>query len=442
MRILVLNSGSSTLKFDLVSVDLAGGAGDTGALAPTPARRLAHGLVDRIGNENATVQFSVVSPAVARVRTHTRQHEEEPDERRTALVRDHRDAVTGVFEWLGTVSSGEGDEPGGGTLQSGIEAVGHRVVSGGDRFTAPVLIDDNVLAALDGISDLVPLHNPPAILCIRAAREVLGSSIPMVAVFDTAFHATLPDYAYTYALPRELAERHRIRRYGFHGTAHQYMLKRYSEKTGVPISQAGIITLQLGNGCSATAIRNGRSVDTSMGFTPLEGLVMGTRSGDIDPGIVGYLVEKEGLDAAEIGALLNRESGLLGISGRSGDMRDLLAAEERDAQARLAVEVFCYRVRKYIGAYLAALGGAQAVVFGGGIGEHASTIRARICEGMEWCGLRLDPERNAATTGTEGRISADGSPIAAYVVKVDESALIARYTAEYVSQHVRRGAEP
>jgi acetate kinase len=256
--------------------------------------------------------------------------------------------------------------------------------------------------------------------------------MPMVAVFDTAFHATLPQHAFTYALPQDLAVRHRIRRYGFHGIAHQYMLERYCRITGTPAERASIITLQLGNGCSAAAIRNGQSVDTSMGFTPLEGLVMGTRSGDIDPGIVGYLAEKEGLDAAAVERLLNRESGLLGISGRWSDMRDLLAAEEWDDGARLAVQVFCYRVRKYIGAYLAVLGGAQAVVFGGGIGENAPSVRAMICAGMEWCGLRVDPERNASHVGTEGRISVDGAAIAALVVAVDEAALIARYTLDAV----------
>lgn len=429
MRILVLNSGSSTLKFDLMSVEFAV---DKGVFV---ASSLAHGLVGCIGKENATLQFSAGSPT--RVSSPTRRHEEEKGVRQIANVRDHGDAIAHVFEWLGTVSLSERDERNNESLQAGIEAVGHRVVSGADRFRAPVLIDDEVLAALDGISALAPLHNPTAIICIRAAREVLGPSIAMVAVFDTAFHATLPDYAYTYALPSELIQRHRIRRYGFHGTAHEFMLKRYTEIAGVPTGQATVITLQLGNGCSAAAIRNGQSVDTSMGFTPLEGLVMGTRSGDTDPGITSYLAEKEGVSTAEIERLLNRESGLLGLSGRSGDMRDLLAVEGQDPQARLAIEVFCYRVRKYIGAYLAALGGAQAIVFGGGIGEHAPTIRARICEGMEWCGLRLDPQRNAAAIGVEGRISADSALIAAYVVPVDESVLIAQYTAEYVTQHLQ-----
>ncbi len=432
MKVLVLNSGSSTLKFDLMDV---GPSASSGALA---VRRLAHGLVDRLGHDDASVEFSKApeapdAPSMA----------SGAQERRGAVVRDHRDAVSEVFKWLGTASVGEGGgentSAGSGLApEAGIEAVGHRVVAGGDLFSAPILIDGSVLAALEGISELAPLHNPPAILGMRAAREVLGPSVPMVAVFDTAFHNTLPDYAYTYALPHELAQRLRIRRYGFHGIAHEYMLKRYGELTGLPIGEATIVTLQLGNGCSVAAIENGRSVDTSMGFTPLEGLVMGTRSGDIDPGIVRFLSEKERVDAAEIERWLNQRSGLLGLSGSSSDMRDLLRAEGQNTQAKLAIEVFCYRVRKYIGSYLAALGGAQAVVFGGGIGEHAPTIRARICGGMEWSGLRLDPERNAAMLSAEGRISADDARIAAYVVEVDESVLIAQYTAAYIFQHTRK----
>jgi acetate kinase len=331
------------------------------------------------------------------------------------------------------------------------------VVHGGDRFVSPTLIDDSVLQALEELSDLAPLHNPAALQVIRAAREVLGPDMPMVAVFDTAFHSALPEHAATYALPLEMAQRHKIKRYGFHGIAHEYMLTRYAEITGTPIDSATIITLQLGNGCSAAAIRNGRSVDTSMGFTPLEGLVMGTRSGDLDPGIVAYLARKEQVDAEQVERWLNERSGLLGLSGLSSDMRDLLAfagIRDRGAgigppadplpaprspipdpneRAELAVEVFCYRVRKYIGAYLAALGGAQAIVFGGGIGEHAPEIRSRICSGIQWCGLRLDPALNARATGAEERISPGDSAIHVYVIPVDESALIARYTAAVVS---------
>ena len=426
MKILVLNSGSSSLKFDVMSVDFGGDR-------PAAVSRLASGAVSRIGDDDdyADVRFTLASPVQSGAPARS-------EERDVAGVRDHRDAVAQVFEWLDTVPSGDG-----GTLQSAIDAVGHRVVAGGERFIAPALIEGDVLDALDDISEIAPLHNPPAVLCIRAARDELGPSVPQVAVFDTAFHATLPEYAYTYAIPRELAERHHIRRYGFHGTAHEYMLERYAQLVGVPREQATIVTLQLGNGCSAAAIRNGRSVDTSMGFTPLEGLVMGTRSGDIDAGLVSYLGDKEGIPIAEIDDVLNQKSGLLGMSGRSGDMRDLLSVEAEDEHARLAVEVFVYRVRKYIGAYLAALGGAQAVVFGGGIGENGAGIRARICEGMEWCGLRLDPERNEAVVGTDRRISADGAGVAAYVVKVDESALIARYTAEHVTgQRGTAGSSP
>jgi acetate kinase len=436
MRILVLNSGSSTLKFDLFTVDSAANGGDLAS------SKLVHGSVDRIGSDNATFHLSMVSTTRA---GNSAEEQGEGRELKGVIVRDHREAVSEVFKWLRTISlatdndkhdgprHGQHDNAGSGIE---IDAVGHRVVSGGDRYREPAVIDDAVLASLDSISELAPLHNPPALLGIRAAREVLGPSVPMVAVFDTAFHSTLPDYAHTYALPHELVERHGIRRYGFHGTAHEYMLRRYAAITGTPQQRATIVTLQLGNGCSAAAIRDGRSIDTSMGFTPLEGLVMGTRSGDLDPAIVGYLAAKESVEAAEIESLLNRRSGLLGISGRSSDMRDLLQAEDQDARARLAVEVFCYRVRKYIGAYLAALGGAQALVFGGGIGEHAPTIRASICAGMEWCGLRLDPDRNSATTDGEGRISPDDAQIAVYVVPVDESILIAQYTAEYVSRQL------
>jgi acetate kinase len=251
----------------------------------------------------------------------------------------------------------------------------------------------------------------------------------MVATFDTAFYRSLPAYAAQYAIPHDLAAKHGVRRYGFHGLAHRYMLERYSQIAASPVELTKLITLQLGAGCSATAIDGGRPVDTSMGLTPLEGLVMATRSGDVDPSLVGYLARKEGVSVQEVEAWLNTRSGILGVSGRSADLRELLQAEEQgDARAGLAVEMFCYRVRKYIGAYMAALGGADAVLFGGGIGENAPTVRARICADMEWCGLTLDPDRNAAALGSEARISADGSRIQAHVVPVDEAVMIARDT--------------
>lgn len=407
MRVLIFNCGSSSLKFDLVETS----PGDH-----DKTRRLARGLVDRIGKGNTTFQF---------------ESGDEDAEPIPTDVRDHREAVQKVLERL---LDGKRNETTG-----AVDAVGHRVVHGGSSFQAPTLINDEVIRTLESVSALAPLHNPPALQGIQAAREILGNSVPMVAVFDTAFHTSMPPRAFTYALPRDLADRHKIRRYGFHGTAHADMLERYSQMAGVPMHKATIITLQLGNGCSACAIKDGRSVDTSMGFTPLEGLVMGTRSGDIDPGIIAYLAEKEKVPASTIDEWLNEKSGLRGISGRSSDMRDLLSASENEPNAALAIEVFCYRVRKYIGAYLAALGGVQAVVFGGGIGEHAPAIRARICEGMEWCGLSLDPELNSSTTHAEGRISPEGFPVAAYVVSVDESLLIARYTTEILTTDSKAG---
>ena len=395
MKVLVINCGSSTLKFQLI--ETAGGA------ALDQQRRLAHGIVDRIGGR-ATFEF-----AVGDGESH----------REAAAVADHDQAARRVLAWLESVG-----------LLGGLDGVGHRVVHGGDRFLEPTLIDDEVLEAIEALTDLAPLHNAPSLSAIRAARAVLGAGVPMVATFDTAFHRTLPERASRYAIPLELADKHHIRRYGFHGLAHRYMTERYAAITATPLEQVKLVTLQLGNGCSATAVEGGRSVDTSMGFTPLEGLMMGTRSGDVDPSLVGYLARREGVDLEEAEAWLNTRSGLLGVSGRSSDMRELLEAEASgDARASLAVDMFCYRVRKYAGAYLAALGGADAVVFGGGIGENAPLVRARICAGMGWCGLTLDEERNARTVGSEGRTSTDDSRVQAYVIPVDEAAIIARDTA-------------
>jgi acetate kinase len=344
----------------------------------------------------------------------------------------HEVATQHLFDWLTAA----------GFLQpGGIEAIGHRVVHGGSRFLQPTRLDDSVIAALDALGELAPLHNGPALAAIRAARAVSGTRIPMVAVFDTAFHHTMPAWAAQYALPEPLTARHAIRRYGFHGLAHRFMSERYAALRAAPgdhvpqavrdtpAPQHRIITLQLGSGCSAAAIAAGCSVDTSMGFTPLEGLMMGTRCGDIDPAIPGFLARQEGVDLATIDTWLNTASGLLGISGHSRDMRELLAAEAQgNTRVALAINMFCYRVRKYIGAYLAALNGAEALVFGGGIGEHAPGIRARICAQMEWCGLTLDATRNTAAQGTEARISADAARLHAYVIPVDEASVIARDT--------------
>jgi acetate kinase len=400
MRILAINCGSSTLKFQLIETD--------GYTTPGEQRRLARGVVDRIGPET-NIEFRG-----ADVETH----------RETAAVAGHDQATRRVLAWLESAG-----------LLTGLDGVGHRVVHGGDRFVQPALVDDDVLEEIEALTELAPLHNAPSLEAIRAVRAVLGVGVPMVATFDTAFHRTLPQRASRYAIPIELAEKHRIRRYGFHGLAHRYMAERYAVIAGTPVEGVKLVTLQLGNGCSATAIDGGRSVETSMGFTPLEGLIMGTRSGDVDPSLAGYLARREGVDVEEAETWLNTRSGLRGISGRSSDMRELLEAEAGgDERAALAVDMFCHRVRKYVGAYLAVLGGADAIVFGGGIGENAPLVRARICAGMDWCGLKLDKERNDGMIGSEGRISTDDSRVHAHVIPVDEAAIIARDTASVLGE--------
>jgi acetate kinase len=396
MKVLAINCGSSTLKFQVIETK--------------GEQKLASGIVDKIGDTGKT-QFIV-------------QNDERNAGDNTLL--NHDAATRRVLYWLKVHGFLEHD---------GIEAIGHRVVHGGDRFVEPTIITDEVIDAIESLSDLAPLHNIPSLQAIRAARSVLGPRMPMVATFDTAFHRAMPEQASLYAIPPELAQKHKIKRYGFHGLAHRYMVERYSEIASRPIGQVRLITLQLGNGCSATAIQGGRSVDTSMGFTPLEGLMMGTRCGDLDPSLEGFLAHREGIDIDEVENLFNKRSGLLGISGLSHDMRELLKAESLgNAQAALAVEMFCYRIRKYIGSYLAALGGADAIVFGGGIGENSAEIRARICSGLEWCGLVIDAERNSAASGTEMRISTDEAKIHAYVIPVDEALIIARDTARCLSE--------
>jgi acetate kinase len=340
-------------------------------------------------------------------------------------IRDHAHALRVLLDRLA------------GSLDK-VEAVGHRVVHGGDQYVKSTMITEQVEAGIDALSELAPLHNPSCLAGIRGARAAFGPTLPMVAVFDTAFHQTMPEVARQYALPVELAERHRIRRYGFHGIAHASLANGYAAYTGNSLEQVRLITLQLGNGCSVAAIAQGRSVETSMGFTPLEGLVMGTRSGDVDASIVGFLSDREKVEAAEVERWLNERSGLLGLSGRSNDMRELLRAaeQERDKRAEFAIDLFCYRARKYLGSYLAVLGGADAIVFGGGIGENAPEIRDRICQNMEWCGLELSRDLNRATIGLApgraAKISVDGSGLAAYVVAADEETWIARETVRCV----------
>lgn len=403
MNVFVINAGSSSLKFQVIATDMERIQGDRDEL-------LCRGQVERIGGE-----------AIITLESHTGLRQKQ-----TSPIRDVSAALDYVLRWLISDDSGIKEIRGHGD----IHAAGHRVVHGGERFKESAVINDDVMNGIEDCIDLAPLHNPNSLKAIRAFREIFGQATPQVAVFDTAFHCSIPENAYLYAVPYHLYRRHRIRRYGFHGTSHRYVAFRYRALHGLTREQTHIITFHLGNGCSAAAIRHGQSMDTSMGMTPLEGLVMGTRSGDLDPAIVNLIATKEGMSAHEVDGLLNTQSGLLGISGLTNDMKVLEQelAENEDRRVRLAIDVFCYRARKYIGAFLAAMGGADAVVFTGGIGEHSTGVRARICSGLEWAGLTLDAERNKEAVGKECRISTEGSKLHAWVIPTNEELLIARDT--------------
>ena len=375
MKILVLNAGSSSLKYHLFEIGAE-------AAAENDAKRLGHGNIDRVSNM--------------------------------------ADALQKAFDQLGPALGG-----------ARVEAVGHRVVHGGDVFHEAVLIDDAVEKQIDALSALAPLHNPHNLEAIRAARSHLPDA-KQVAVFDTAFHHTLPPEAFAYGLPYEYLSEKKIRRYGFHGTSHRYVSSRFAQLQAKAPEEYRIITCHLGNGCSICAVDRGRSVDTSMGFTPLEGLLMGTRSGDLDPEIVLYLMTQEGRGPEELRRILNNESGLKGVSGISNDMRDILdAAVQGNARARLALDIFCYRAKKYIGAYLAAMGGAEALVFTGGIGENSAPVREQICSGLEELGIRIDRNLNAQPAGGDRKIG--DSRIQIWVLPTNEELLIARDTFRCVS---------
>jgi acetate kinase len=407
MNVLVVNSGSSSLKFQVIATDLE-------RIRQHKDDRLCRGEVEGIGGE-AIIRFQRGGGA---------------SQKFTASLRDISATLDYLVRYIASDSSGVTEIKSTGD----VNAVGHRVVHGGERFTESALIDDKVLQGIEDCIELAPLHNPNNIKGIQSARELFGKSVPQVAVFDTAFHHSIPEQAYLYAVPYHIYRRHRVRRYGFHGTSHRYVAFRYRAMRGLTREQTNIITFHLGNGCSAAAIRGGYSVDTSMGMTPLEGLVMGTRAGDLDPAIVNVIARKEGLSSSEVETLLNTQSGLLGISGLTNDMRELQAElkENGDRRVRLAIEVFCYRARKYIGAYLACMGGADAVVFTGGIGENSPAIRARICQGMEWAGLHLDPAKNQETVGREDKICTEDSRLLAYAIPTDEELLIARDTVRVI----------
>lgn len=414
MNILVLNCGSSSVKFQIIETDLD-------LIEKNADRRLAAGLIER-----------VVGQALI-----TLQVEGQPKLRRAEPLRDHRDAIDYILRWIISPDSRISNI----NSLADIHAVGHRVVHGGEKFTTSVRIDDAVISQIEDSIELAPLHNPANLKGIHAARELLGPGISQVAVFDTAFHSTMPETSYLYAIPYQLYRRHRIRRYGFHGTSHRYVAYRYRQIMGIEREETNIITLHLGNGCSACAIKNGNSLDTSMGFTPLEGLVMGTRGGDMDPSLIEFIRNKEGMTVREIDTMLNKQSGLLGVSGLTNDMRELLdeEAEKQDRRARLAIDIFCMRVKKYIGAYLAEMGGADAVVFTGGIGENSSIIRERICGNLTSIGLELDMQRNAAlVNGKEGEISSQDGKLKALVIPTNEELLIARDTVRAVKDVPRR----
>lgn len=401
MNVVVLNCGSSSLKFQLIETSLEHISKDADVCK-------ARGLVDRIGSQ-ALVSFQ----ATGGIST-----------KETAPIRDHKQAIDRAVSWFLNESKLLGSA-------SDLGGVGHRVVHGGEQFQKSVLITPQVIDGIEDCMVLAPLHNPANLKGIRAAQALLGSAVPQVAVFDTAFHATMPPSAYLYGIPYNMYRRHQIRRYGFHGTSHRYVAYRYRQLRGQEKEQVNIISLHLGSGCSACAVKAGQSVDTSMGMTPLEGLLMGTRCGDLDPSVVEVLMQNEGLSAAEVDSLLNKQSGLLGISGLTGDMRDLLLerSENQDRRASLAIEIFCQRVRKYIGAYLAALGGADAIVFTGGIGQNSPEIRAEIMSSFAWAGVDLDPQLNANTVGeTTASISRPGTKLPVYVIPTNEELLIARDT--------------
>src|SRR4029453_11435707 len=418
MNVLVLNCGSSSVKFQLIATDLD-------LIAQNADRRLAKGTIERIGGE-AIIRLQVEGHA---------------PQRSTSSLRDINAAVDFIARWAASPESGIEQ------IKSiaDIQAVGHRVVHGGERFKESVLITDEVVRAVEDCIDLAPLHNPANLTGITATSKLFGAGLPQVAVFDTAFHQTLPDHAFLYALPYQLYRRSRLRRYGFHGISHRYVAYRYRMIRNIAREATNIITLHLGNGCSATAISAGNSIDTSMGLTPLEGLVMGTRSGDVDPAIMEFIAAKEGLSTREIETLMNKHSGLLGISGLTSDMRELLAEarEENDRRSELAIQIFCYRVRKYIGAYVAAMNGADAVVFTGGVGENFSEGRARLCSGLQWIGIELDEKLNRLHTGgREGVISQEGSRLAVYVIPTDEELLIARDTVRCVLKERQHSQQP
>ena len=398
MKILAINCGSSSIKYQLYESE--------------KKEVLASGILERIGEENSLL-------------FHKKGKENIQIKKR---ISDHKQGLRLVVDVLLSKEKGAV-----GSI-SEILAIGHRVVHGGESFVESTLITDKVTETIDRYKDLAPLHNPPNLMGIKAAKEIFPK-VPQVAVFDTAFHQTMPREAYLYALPYEFYEKDRIRKYGFHGISHSYVAKRAAEILSRPPEELNLITCHLGNGCSVTAIKKGKSIDTSMGFTPLEGLVMGTRSGDIDPAIVFFLSKKRNLPLGEIDEILNKKSGILGISGISKDLREnRKEAKKGNPRAQLAIDIFCYRIRKYIGAYTAILGRLDALVFTGGIGENATKVRASICSDMKFLGIELDRAKNSPCHKQQAIISSINSPVKVLVIPTDEEIMIAEDTLRVITE--------
>jgi acetate kinase len=396
MKVLVLNSGSSSIKYQFFDTE--------------KKIALAKGLVDRIGMAGAVLSHQRYDGNNIKI---------------AGEILDHQIAVEYVLGVMLSKNHGVIDD------KKDIEAVGHRVVHGGETFSGSVFINDEVVKVLQDNIELAPLHNPPNIKGIQACQRILPD-VPQCGVFDTAFHSHMPPKSYLYGIPYELYKKYKIRRYGFHGTSHLYVSQRAAALLGKDIKQLKIITAHLGNGCSMAAVKNGVSIDTSMGFTPLEGLLMGTRSGDLDPSLILYIMAKEGLTVGEANTLLNKHSGLIGISGESSDMREILTAvKDNQQRAKWAFEIFCYRIKKYVGAYASAMGGVDALVFTGGIGENSKEIREEVCNEMEFLGISLDEFKNQ---NNDEIISKDNSKVSVMRIPTNEELVIALDTEKIVSE--------
>jgi acetate kinase len=399
MKILVLNCGSSSIKYKLFQME--------------SKQVIAQGGIEKIGMKGSFLKLTL------------------PDGQKAMLEGEILEHRAGIEYILGVLLS---EKYGCIKSLSEIDAVGHRVVHGGEKFNSSVLITDEVIAKVNETIALAPLHNPPNLKGIYAIQELMPET-PQVAVFDTAFHQTMPDYAYMYGIPYSLYEKYGIRRYGFHGTSHRYVSKRACEFLGLPYEKQRIITAHIGNGGSITAIKNGKSIDTSMGMTPVEGLIMGTRSGDIDPGVISYIMEKEHMGTKGISTLLNKFSGVLGISGISSDMREIDAAIKADnKRAILAMDAYNYRIKKYVGSYVAVLGGVDILVFTGGVGENQAVTRSYVCKNMEFMGIELDEELNDKVRAQEVLISKPSSKVKVVIIPTDEELTIARDTVEILKK--------